>query len=681
MIKMLSKSVQCFLCATFVATAYAGSSCPHLAAQGDSQNSYHSTIGRGRSYHGLESFEDVKGDIKKALSDSKETWPADYGNYGPFMIRSAWHCSGSFRDSDGRGGCDGARIRFDPEGNWEDNANLDKARKILEPIKENYGDKLSWGDLIVLTGNVAIESMGGPVIGFCGGRLDDSNGTDSLQLGPSSEQEAISDCEVNGQCKFPLGQTTIGLIYVNPEGPMASPDPKGSAVKIRDSFGRMGMNDRETVALIGGGHAFGKSHGACKSPPCGSGAMKGKGPNTFTSGLEGPWTENPTKWDNTYFKTLLDLEWERYEGPGGRIQWKPTKDEHSIQMFTTDIALIHDDAYLALVKEYANDMDSLNKDFSEAWYKLVTRDMGPVSRCHGEDVPAARPFQNPLPESTSSLVDLEQVTKRIQDMLHSESDAMTPDVDSDGNPYYGALFVNLAWQCASTFRSTDYSGGCNGAGIRFSPQKDYKLNEGMDQVLNVLRPIKNEFPDLSWADLIVLAGQTALDDAGGDKMMFHAVRSDQPNGDNDAKLAPRDYYPKASVAVHDFMNVMGLTVEEMVALAGRLRSPTQQERLGFMGSYTKEPSILTNTYYIALLNNEWVPSSEDKNVYTSPGKDIYMLETDLVLIQVPEYKKIVEQYASDEALFKKKFADAWVTVMNADIFGEVHGDCKVREEL
>ena len=299
-------------------------------------------------------WEAVKEDIKTALTDSKDFWPADDGNYGPFMIRQAWHCAGTYRTYDGLGGCDGARQRFDPERSWEDNTNLDKSKKILAPIKEKYGVGLSWGDLIILTGNVAIESMGGPVLGFCGGRIDDDDGTDSLLLGPTPEQEEHFPCPVEGDCKAPLGQGQLGLIYVNPEGPKGNPDPVLSAPNIRDVFGRMGMNDTETVSLIGGGHTFGKAHGAC---PLGAGPSpmedeanpwpgkcgSGKGADTYTSGLEGSWVANPTQWSNDYFTNLADNHWEVYKGPGDKNQWRASNGTaDGIMMFTTDVALIND---------------------------------------------------------------------------------------------------------------------------------------------------------------------------------------------------------------------------------------------------------------------------------------------------------------------------------------------------
>ncbi|CAN0088565.1 unnamed protein product, partial [Ascophyllum nodosum] len=337
------------------------------------------------------------------LTNSMNFWPADDANYAPLMIRLAWHCAGTYRLSDGRGGCDGGRIRFMPERAWADNTNLDKALNLLLPIKLKYGDAISWGDLIILTGNMAIESMGGPILGFCAGRQDDASGFESLELGPTVEQEAIAPCEVNGTCESPLGTSTVGLIYVNPAGPLGVPDPSGSVDQIREVFGRMDLNDSETVALIGGGHTFGKSHGACSTGPgadpidapedpwagtCGNHSSNtfGRGENSFTSGFKGLWTLDPSAWDSAWYPVLKDNVTE-------------TSDEVAdIRMLTTDIALLMDPNYLALVDLYASDLDALDVSFSNAWYKITTRDMGPYTRCVGPDVPPPQAFQLPLPD-------------------------------------------------------------------------------------------------------------------------------------------------------------------------------------------------------------------------------------------------------------------------------------------
>ncbi|EGZ25969.1 heme peroxidase [Phytophthora sojae] len=627
-------------------------------------------------------YELVKKDLEVLMTNSQDFWPADFGHYGGLFIRLAWHCNGSYRRADGRGGCDGGRIRFNPEHSWADNTNLDKALKLLDPIKKKYGDALSWGDLIVLSGNVAIKSMGGPVLGFCGGRRDDVDGTSSLQLGPTPEQEAVAPCAVDGDCKEPLGPTTMGLIYVNPEGPMGKPDPAGSAPQVRDTFKRMGMDDRETVALVGGGHAFGKTHGACKtgagpSPledpenpwpgTCGEGPMKGKGNNTFTSGFEGQWTFTPTKWGNGYFKGLTTREWEKYEGPGGHIQWRPVPDTTPpVRMLTADIALLHDPSYKAISEEFAANQTALDEAFSHAWYKLTSRDMGPVARCRGKDVPPAQPFQNPLPPTPAKLPVFKAVRKDISALLKKKVNGLTSDSTGKGAAYNGALFVHAAWQCASTFRITDYAGGCNGAKIRFAPEKDWPVNKGVDQIIAALEPIKQKYPTLSTADLIVLAGQVALEDAGSSKIDFLGGRTDATNGDGSDILAPREYYNSTVTAVRDNIKILGVSPEEAVALAARPRSAAQQKTLGFSGSYSANPSKLSNEYFQVLLNEKWTAVS--KKEFKAEGQNIYMMDTDLALLEAPELKVVVEKFAKDQNAFKKVFAKAWAKVMTADHF-------------
>ena len=636
----------------------------------------------------------VKADLKALFTKSQSFWPADDGNYGPFMIRLAWHCAGSYRSWDGRGGCDGARQRFLPEMAWPDNTNLDKARKLLVPIKAKYGDALSWGDLIVLAGDTAIESMGGPILGFCAGRIDDSDGTDSLELGPTPEQLLVAPCTPgNGNCQEApgLGQTTMGLIYVNPEGVLGVPVPAKSVPQIRETFGRMGMNDSETVALIGGGHAFGKTHGACPTGAgpdpiqqpnnswpgtCGSGPLKGKGPNTFTSGFEGPWTTDPTSWSNEYFNNLLDFDYEVHKGPGGHFQWKPknkpgkTGPLPGIMMLTTDLALLQDPSYLSIVKRFASDQKALDVAFSSAWYKLMTRDVGPITRCLGNNTAPVQPFQHPLPEPAAKQPDFAKVRADIVKALGTASTAAAADTAS-GKPYYGALFSTLAWQCASTYRRTDHQGGCNGGRIRFSPQKDWPQNKGLDKVLLVLKPIKDKYPTLSWADLIVLAGTVATENAAGapGSYKFCPARSDATGPDDMTYLAPRNY-STPEIAFKDNLKVQGLTPAEGVALAARLRSPAQQKLLGYSGSWTSNPSQLSNEYFKVLLSNEWKPvkSASGLPEFKADGKALYLTPSDLAIKNVPELNAIAKGYAADNAAFLKAFASAWTKVMNADRF-------------
>ncbi|GLI71653.1 hypothetical protein VaNZ11_016934 [Volvox africanus] len=643
----------------------------------------------------------VKADLKALFLNSKDSWPADFGNYGPLMIRMAWHCAGTYRQSDGRGGCDGGRQRFDPERSWADNVNLDKARGLLWPVKQKYGNALTWGDLIILAGDTAIESMGGPVLGFCAGRIDDADGTASLPLGPSLDQEMVAPCSVNGECEAPLGASTMSLIYVNPEGPMAVPDPEKSAPQIREVFGRMSMNDSETVALIGGGHAFGKVHGACPTGPgpspaqqpwnpwpgtCGEGPMKGKGNNTFTSGFEGPWTTNPTRWDNEYFQNLLKYDWEVHVGPGGHHQWRPVNKDPSdpdpvadIMMLTTDVSLLKDPIYLELVKLFAANQTALDIAFSHAWYKLVTRDMGPYSRCLGSQVPPPQPFQAPLPPPPAKKPDFKAVTKAVTRALRTASSALPADMVG-GKPYYGALFATLAWQCASNFRQTDYTGGCNGARIRFSPQKDWPQNVAMDSVLAVLEPIKASFPGLTYADLIVLAGSTALTNAKAHKIKFCGGRSDASPDETPFPFQPPRVFSNKLVQLKDNAQVMGLTTREMVALQARLRSPSQQRRLGYSGSWTENPSILTNEYFKVLLNNDWVntTSAAGQLEMKAVGKaGVYMMPTDLALKWDPVFSAIAQEFATDATAFLEAFAAGWNKLMIADRFkGPSGNECK-----
>ena len=422
--------------------------------------------------------------------------------------------------------------RFEPERSWPDNTNLDKARALLWDIKMKYGTALSWGDLFVLAGDAAIEEMGGKILGFCGGRLDAQDGSESIQLGPSAIQEDLFPCTSsgleNGECKEPLGANTVGLIYVNPEGHLANGDPVESANDIRDVFGRMNFDDEEIVAIIGGGHAFGKAHGAC---PAGAGDSPVEDPfnpypgncgegvaNTFTSGFELPFTSKPIEWDNEYFKNLINYEWESFQGPGGHLQWRPVGEDTEVPMaekadgsgqeriglLTSDVALKMDAEFYEYVKLFAENMTYFDEEFAHAWYQLVTRDMGPRARCVNDNAPPPQHWQFPLPapETNDEAPDYELAKISIVELLDTEPSA------------YGEL-TRLAWQCASTFRVTDYLGGCNGARVRFSPGKDWEVNKNINTALDTLRPIKDAFSTMSWADLIVLAGTTAMESGTG----------------------------------------------------------------------------------------------------------------------------------------------------------------------
>jgi catalase-peroxidase len=582
-------------------------------------------------------------------------------NYGPFMIRLAWHCSGSYRESDGRGGCDGGRIRYDPELNWDDNANLNLALELLKPVKDKFGSKLSWGDLIILSGNAAIESMGGPILGFCGGRIDNADGSESLVLGPSDEQEAIAPClsvSRQGECNAvegsPIRPTTVGLIYVNPAGPVGSEgDPIASAADVRKAFANMGFNDTESVSLIGGGHAFGKCHGACDDPPCGRGTdLEGIGNNTFTSGFEGQWTTRPTTWTNEYFNNLFDFTWTLITGPGGNIQWEPSNADGSagpgIMMLTTDIALAKDEAYKAISEKYASDISALETDFMHSWYRLTTGDMGPVSRCIGDNIPPAQNFQSPLPAAAATKPDYVGVRTQIQNLL-------------DADEANTAAFVNLAYQCASTYRATDYKGGCNGARIRFSPEADWEANTGTAEALETLGPIKEEFKDVSMSDIIVLAGQAAIEGSGGNSMAFCGGRVDATDAADSEILAPRTY-EITLVSIRDDMQVKGLSARQGVALAGRstLSNQFYKYLLAGNGDFADEElALLEDLAGRSTLSNQFYK-------YLLAGNGDFADE-ELALLE-DDFKAIVEEYAENEDSFKSEFTAAWAYMMNADRF-------------
>lgn len=648
----------------------------------------------------------VKADIISLIHSSQPEWPADVfngqPNYGPFFVRQAWHCSGSYRRFDGRGGCDGGRQRFNPELSWDDNTNLDKAKTLLWPIKHKYGAGLSWGDLIILAGTTAIEDMGGPVLGFCAGRIDDMNGKASDLLGPTHEQKEDEPCAVNGDCQPPFGTTTIGLIYVNPEGPMGNPDPLGSAPQVRDTFNRMGMNDTETVALIGGGHAFGKTHGAC---PLGAGpspkedpsnpwpGLCGSGPqNVYTSGFEGPWTFTPTNWSNFYFRHLLAFDWNLTQSPGEKYQWY-NASLPGLMMLTSDVSLKFDPSYAALVKTYANDIGVLETQFAHAWYKLTTRDMGPATRCLGPWVPPPQPFQNPLPPPPSQLPDFTKVRQQLLPLIFPSQpnppSCLPADMLPDGSLYNGAIFISLAYQCAATFRQTDYLGGCNGARIRFPPESQWPVNAGITEALQLLQPLQAAFaPALSWADLIVFAAQVALEQAVPSTSTFQLTfcpgRTDATNGDGSEYLAPLLNGAANWTDIKQRWDIMGFTQEEMVALSGRPRSPSLQAALGYQGSWTTNPSLLSNLYFNNLLDLTWIqdPSLQSQYLANATSPQLFLTQSDLQLYWEADPKAIAQEYASDNDFFLSNFASAWTKLMNIDRFnGPVENICDSSAQL
>jgi catalase-peroxidase len=515
----------------------------------------------------------------------------------------------------------------------------------LEPVKHKHGNGLSWGDLFALAGTVAIEHMGGPVLGFCAGRIDMIDNSQTRLLGPTPEQEKWANCDVQGDCKFPLGQNTLGLIYVNPEGPMGQPDPHGAAETVRDVFGRMDWKGKELVALIGGGHAFGKAHGATTNSPgdppdtCPYAPWAGAtGTLAVTSGFEGAWTAHPTKWDNDYFKYLDEFDFEPIVGPGGHHQWRvkrgggpqspsadPTsKKKHDIMMLTTDVALATDEEYKQYVHEFAKDIKALEKQFAYVWYKLVTRDVGPASRCLGPHVPEPQSFQVPLPPPHRSQFQTDY--GKVEDYLKNIM-TLYPD----------ERWIDLAWQCASTYRATDHQGGCNGARIRFAPGNTWPINKGLDQTLDRLESVKRKFGNgLSWADLIVLAGSMALHLEGADAMEFCPGRVDATDGSGwDLLSYGIETEPKTVDQMIEVYERRGQTAKELVALTWRFFKSTMH--LG---------QVLLNTTY----------TSEDN-----------VLEQGLKFY--PELRVWAEYYvAKGDNVYRADFADAWTKVMNADRF-------------
>lgn len=648
-------------------------------------------------------FKAVKDDITKVLTDSKDHWPADYGNYGPLFIRLAWHASGSYRASDGRGGSDGGRLRFDPERSWADNTNLDKARSLLKTVKDKYGKSLSWADLIILAGDTAIEAMGGPILGFCGGRIDDADGSKSDLLGPTTEQEELYPCvdkdnnpAENGACKSPLGPTTVGLIYVNPEGPMGNPIPKESVLQVRDTFSRMGMNDSETVALIGGGHAIGKTHGACPFAPgpspkedpenpwpgvCGEGSSKGKGINTVTSGFDFPWTTTPIKWSNQYFVNLLAYNWtlkDKADTLGGHYEWEvderggvqspeaPAADNQGRQkigMLTADVSLLQDPTYKQLVEQYKDDPSAFDEAFQNAWYKLTTRDMGPRTRCINKDAPPSQEWQYPLPVPLleNELPDWENVKEAIVPLLTSTKKGS---------------FVRLAWQCMSTFRSTDYRGGCNGARIRFEPQNQWDVNIGLNDAMTQLMTIKDTFTDsLSWGDLIILAGNVEIESMSTLSLPFCPGRTDATADDGaSTHLEPKimGEFGETSAQLKEFIELLGLTFPEYAALHGAGYAIGQGDDCAglFCKRDSTSPSILSNMFFRNILQYKWVRSPALK-MYETNASDLRMTSADVQFLFDPILNAVAEEYENDEQLFLQNIEVAWTKLANADRFGGV----------
>jgi catalase-peroxidase len=646
----------------------------------------------------------LKRDLVEVLTTSQEWWPADYGHYGPLMIRLSWHAAGTYRIEDGRGGAGEGAQRFAPLNSWPDNGNLDKARRLLWPIKQKYGQKVSWADLLVLAGNVALESMGFATFGFAFGR-EDVWEPDEVFWG--SEDTWLGDERYRGDRELagPFGAVQMGLIYVNPEGPNGAPDPLAAARDIRETFRRMAMNDEETVALIAGGHTFGKCHGAgdpnlvgpepegCPVDHQGLGWKNafgtGKGSDTITSGLEGAWTPTPTQWDNSYFETLFGYEWELTQSPAGAHQWKPTGGagadtvpdahersvRHAPMMATTDLALRVDPSYEEIARRFLEHPDELADAFARAWYKLLHRDMGPVTRLLGPWVPEPQVWQDPIPAVAHELIgesDIAALKSKVLDSGLSVSQLVT-----------------TAWAAAASFRGTDKRGGANGARLRLEPQRNWEVNEPAElaKVLQVLEGIQQSVESpVSLADVIVLAGCAAIEkaatDAGLDVTIpFAPGRTDASQAQTDiesaAVLEPiadgfRNYTRAgdkipAEVRLLDKANLLTLTAPEMTALVGGMRVLGTNHRQSQHGVFTDRPGTLTNDFFVNLLaTREWTASSSEEGVYENGVWTATAV--DLVFGAHSQLRAIAEVYASDDGRekFVRDFVNAWNKVMNLD---------------
>jgi catalase-peroxidase len=665
----------------------------------------------------------VKKDIVAVLTTSQDWWPADYGHYGPLIIRMAWHSAGTYRIGDGRGGGASGTLRFAPLNSWPDNANLDKARRLLWPIKQKYGRKISWADLMILAGNCALESMGFKTYGFAGGREDVWEPEEDIYWG--SETTWLGDERYTGdrELENPLGAVQMGLIYVNPQGPNANPDPLAAARDIRETFRRMAMNDEETVALIAGGHTFGKTHGAADAGqyvgPEPEGASieeqglgwknsfgSGKGGDTITSGLEGAWTTSPVKWDNNYFDNLFGYEWELVKGPGGAHQWTPTdpsaqgtvpdahdpSKRHAPMMLTTDLSLKVDPIYAPIAKRFHENPDEFADAFARAWYKLTHRDMGPITRCLGPEVPSEpQLWQDPVPAVDHELIGEQDIAALKSKILASGLSI--------------SRLVSTAWASAATFRGTDKRGGANGARIRLAPQKDWKVNQPAElaKALHTLEKIQKEFNSaqsngkrVSLADVIVLGGCAAVEQAAKNaghnvQVPFAPGRTDASQEQTDAEsfavLEPtadgfRNYLANghnrpAEELLVDRAHMLTLTAPEMTVLVGGMRvlnaNPGQSE----LGVFTRRPETLTNDFFVNLLdmNTRWQVSSQCEHVFEGRDYATGALKwtgsrVDLVFGSNSQLRAIAEVYACDDAqqMFVRDFVAAWNKVMNLDRF-------------
>ena len=681
----------------------------------------------GPSFNYAEEFkkldlEALRKDLKALMTDSQEWWPADYGHYGPFFIRMAWHSAGTYRTTDGRGGAGYGTLRFAPLNSWPDNANLDKARRLLWPIKQKYGSKISWADLMILTGNVALEDMGFPTFGFAGGRTDVWEAQEDIYWGPETEWLGDKRYKGDRELEHPLGAVQMGLIYVNPEGPNGKADPLAAAKDIRETFARMAMNDEETVALIAGGHSFGKAHGA--ATPVGNvgpepeGAPleqmglgwknkygKGNGADTITSGLEGAWTSTPARWSYQYLTNLWNYEWVLTKSPAGAQQWTP-KDgagagtvpdahdkskRHAPMMFTTDIALKMDPAYAKITKRWAENPKEFEVAFAKAWYKLTHRDMGPYVRGLGPLVPPAQLWQDPLPAVDHPLVDAADV------------DGIKKAVLATG--LSNSQLVSVAWASASTFRGSDKRGGANGARIRLAPQKDWEVNNPAElaKVLAALEKVQASFnasakggKKVSLADLIVLAGNAAVEDAAAKagtpvKVPFNPGRTDatqemtdvasmgvlEPKHDGFRNFLGRKLDRPAPENLVDRAQLLTLSAPEMTVLVGGMRALDTTVGFPGLGVMTKRPGQLTNDFFVNLLDQSVVWEKAKVCEHFFEGRDSKTgqvkwtaTSVDLVFGSNSQLRALAEVYASADAKekFVQDFVAAWTKVMELDRF-------------
>ena len=665
----------------------------------------------------------VKKDIIDLMTQSQDWWPADFGHYGPFFIRMAWHSAGTYRIADGRGGGGTGAQRFAPLNSWPDNANLDKARLLLWSIKKKYGNKLSWADLMILTGNCALESMGFKTFGFGGGREDIWEAEEDIYWG--SEKEWLGDNRYTGdrELENPLGAVQMGLIYVNPQGPNGNPDPIAAAHDIRETFGRMAMNDEETVALIAGGHTFGKTHGAANEneyvgvEPEGSKIEEqglgwknkyksGKAGDTITSGLEGTWTTTPTKWSNNYFENLFGYEWELTKSPGGAYQWKPSNNagegtvpdahdsskSHTPIMLTTDLSLRMDPSYEAISRKFYENPELFADAFARAWFKLTHRDMGPKSRYLGQEVPKENLiWQDPIPKLTSKPIDEGDINKLKDKILSSDLSI--------------SELVYTAWSSASTYRDSDKRGGANGARIQLEPQKNWEVNDPnqLKKVLEVYNKIKTEFNNnqsdgktISMADLIVLGGCVGIEKASekaGHKISvpFNPGRNDatqentdiesfsvlEPEADGFRNYSKNSFSVPSEEMLVDKAQLLKLTAPEMTVLIGGLRVLNANYRGSKNGVFTKATQALTNDFFINLLDIEttWKSISKDEDLFEGSNRETGDLlwtgtRVDLIFGSNSELRAIAEIYASEDSKekFINDFVNAWNKVMNLDRF-------------